>query len=1194
MNSVQQFSPNAVSQYQSPYTQQVVNSTMAQLNQNDEQQQQQLLGQAIQSGASPFGGDRAGIAAATLANQQDLANNQTVAGLQNQGYSQALGELNNQQQLQLSGTTANDWLQQGAAAQENGLGTTAQNNALSAASAQLQSGGLGQQLAQEQLNVPYEQYAQQQAYPYQNLSALEQAAGIAGGLAGGTSSTTSPSPSALSQVGGLGLTGLGLYNAGAFDSLLGDSAAADGGYDAFASSELALAAKGGAIHRDMGGNVPLPGVPNVSMSFIPQGNTPQIAHGNIPRPPQPTNISQNNPFSTQNVMQELGGMKGLGGSGFADGGVADNTDDEPDMDAPDLQYPKQKPIKTKDITGEDDMEPFPLKRVAGGATSPYLSQGGYGMNYGGFSGAGGLGGSSGFNVSSLLQLLSGLGLGGNQGGSTYSAFNPTGPNIPQINQSALSGQNTTPQNFSNPLPQISNSQPTYTPQSITNPATSQGYNQGMGGWRGFGGFGMGGMGSMGQQSSGASPSPSPTTGASIAPVAGTSLSSIPAAAGTAAPAATSPSAAKPGFVPAYPGASYGQLNGNPQLVNANGTPYTPMAVSKKGGAIGHYDDGGVTNDPTANALQGANPNLQNYYQQLSLMPQEKLQQLAIQIPPSTPQGKLVQSALQAKRMNPAQGLGGATAPMAPAAPTAGTMGLASGGIGKYATDGPVQPADGSNDAQDFLTTLASSPQTALDGGPDNQARDYSANPATGITPAQIEAQKDPDTQVDHSGDTVVVKHPSNGESIDLGIPSQKDQQFRSAEPLIAAGLGMMSGTSPFAAVNIGRGGLEGLKAYDENRTMMREEAQQQATAQNQQGELAARNKEIAQTGQYQQGQLGLRAQEIANQAKYQQGELANQAFEHQKPIPDGFGGFIIPNPKDPANPTPVNLGGPGGDATKQSVANIYNPPTDKDGNPLRGEEFLKTIPAPIAAQARLYMKGDAAPPTGFAAKPTLLAAQQAAAIADPTWTGQRYSTIQDFTKGPQTARTVQAQNVTMEHIGTLQDAINALNNGDVRQFNRLSQEVARQAGSPVPTNFNLGKTIVYDEMAKAILGANSAVSDRQAFTQNMDNGSSRAQAMGQLQEAGKYMAGQAYGLEQRYTAGSGLTNYRERFMTPAARKLIDKFYPSDGQSQGTNSQATPSIPSVPKGVPAGSMYSPSKQMWKDSGGKLYDSGGKPI
>ena len=74
----------AISQYESPYQQDVINATMAQIDQQNKIQQNQQTSNAI--GAGAFGGDRAGLASAALAGQQALATNSTLANLNNQNY----------------------------------------------------------------------------------------------------------------------------------------------------------------------------------------------------------------------------------------------------------------------------------------------------------------------------------------------------------------------------------------------------------------------------------------------------------------------------------------------------------------------------------------------------------------------------------------------------------------------------------------------------------------------------------------------------------------------------------------------------------------------------------------------------------------------------------------------------------------------------------------------------------------------------------------------------------------------------------------------------------------------------------------------------------------------------------------------------------------------------------------------------
>lgn len=288
-NGVQQFSPDAISQYQNPYTQQVVGSTEAQLNNMDQQQQQQLKGNAISSGA--FGGDRAGVASAVLSGQQDLANNQTIAGLESQGYGQAEQEFNTQQQAQLGANEANQYLDAQGAYGLGNLGNEALSTGLTGASAQLQSGALQQQLGQEALNVPYEQYEQQQAYPFQTAQYFANIAEGLGSGQGGTSSTTSPAASSSSQLGGLGLSGIG-----ALGSIFGGGGSK----------------RGGAIHRADGG-----GVPDLSVSFIP--TTQSVRGSGLPSPPKSSSSQQ--PSGADDVKNGAALGKGLGilGSLFSSG-----------------------------------------------------------------------------------------------------------------------------------------------------------------------------------------------------------------------------------------------------------------------------------------------------------------------------------------------------------------------------------------------------------------------------------------------------------------------------------------------------------------------------------------------------------------------------------------------------------------------------------------------------------------------------------------------------------------------------------------------------------------------------------------------------------------------------------------------------------------------------------------------------------
>lgn len=217
MGNAQNYGAN-VQNYMSPYTQDVVNATQSQFNNQNAQQSNQLLGQAIQSG-NAFGGDRAGVAQAALAGQQQLAQAPVIAGLENQGYTNAQNQLATQQGIGLQGAqglsgigagTAN--LGQGYAGLGTGtagLGTTLGNLGLAQGSiGQQQLGAAG---ANEQLAGQYAGLGQQGITNLTNLGQLQQQLsmpgygqlGWLGNLVEGTGSLSGGQSTTTQNAGGL-------------------------------------------------------------------------------------------------------------------------------------------------------------------------------------------------------------------------------------------------------------------------------------------------------------------------------------------------------------------------------------------------------------------------------------------------------------------------------------------------------------------------------------------------------------------------------------------------------------------------------------------------------------------------------------------------------------------------------------------------------------------------------------------------------------------------------------------------------------------------------------------------------------------------------------------------------------------------------------------------------------------------------
>jgi hypothetical protein len=199
-NAAQPITSQQINQYLSPYTQDVVNATQAQFNDQNAQAAARLTGNQISQGA--LGGNRAGVAQATLAGQQQLAQAPTIANLYNQGYQTALNTAQQQQQAGLAGAYG-----------LSSIGQAYQNAGLTGAQAQIGAGTLQQNTQQALDQALLNQWNQQQAYPFQTA---QWQAGLTGAIAPGlgTSSqgqTTAPAPNIFNQIAGLGIAGAGVF-----------------------------------------------------------------------------------------------------------------------------------------------------------------------------------------------------------------------------------------------------------------------------------------------------------------------------------------------------------------------------------------------------------------------------------------------------------------------------------------------------------------------------------------------------------------------------------------------------------------------------------------------------------------------------------------------------------------------------------------------------------------------------------------------------------------------------------------------------------------------------------------------------------------------------------------------------------------------------------------------------------------------
>jgi hypothetical protein len=175
--------PQGYQQFQSPYQQQVIDTSLAEFDRNAAVQQTGLRDQAIQAGA--YGGGREGIMQSEALRNNQLNRGQLQSGLQQEGFQNA------QQQalLQLQA--------------QQGLGTY-----------QSQLGGQQRQLNQGQLAADQEAARETAFADYTQLGLVApQLASVIGGFPAATQMQSTPPPSTTQQLLGIGIGAGGLMGA---------------------------------------------------------------------------------------------------------------------------------------------------------------------------------------------------------------------------------------------------------------------------------------------------------------------------------------------------------------------------------------------------------------------------------------------------------------------------------------------------------------------------------------------------------------------------------------------------------------------------------------------------------------------------------------------------------------------------------------------------------------------------------------------------------------------------------------------------------------------------------------------------------------------------------------------------------------------------------------------------------------------
>jgi hypothetical protein len=200
-------SPGAQQAFMSPYMQNVVDLQKQEAIRDA--QKGQLAQNLAAARQGTYGGARQLLAGTERERnlQQNLANIQATGA--QKAYEQAMQGMQFGTQAGIQGATAAS--QAGATLGQLGIGQ--QQQALDLAKAQEAFGGMGQAEQQKALDIQYQDFLQQQQNPYKQLGFMSDILrGSANLTATGGKTVYEAPPSVASQIGGLGLAGLGVYN----------------------------------------------------------------------------------------------------------------------------------------------------------------------------------------------------------------------------------------------------------------------------------------------------------------------------------------------------------------------------------------------------------------------------------------------------------------------------------------------------------------------------------------------------------------------------------------------------------------------------------------------------------------------------------------------------------------------------------------------------------------------------------------------------------------------------------------------------------------------------------------------------------------------------------------------------------------------------------------------------------------------
>lgn len=387
--------------------------------------------------------------------------------------------------------------------------------------------------------------------------------------------------------------------------------------------------------------------------------------------------------------------------------------------------------------------------------------------------------------------------------------------------------------------------------------------------------------------------------------------------------------------------------------------------------------------------------------------------------------------------------------------------------------------------------------------------------------------------------------------------------------LAMAGFGIAGGASPYAGINIGRGAVEGLQAYQaeqKQKLTFEQEAKKLAQQADQFQKSLAQQKELHMAiTPYQQQELALKQRQQAL-AELQPVTVTDAIGMPHSMVKDPRTGQLIPyeqavrqNGLLPSQPGASPSAGQTQPAKFQNVAWQVEPGMEYLAQPTADEipktanpDVLNGIDPGLAARVRAVDEGRMPLPTGAAQRmPQNIALMELLARYDPGFTAQDYAsklaTRKDFTAGP-TSKNITALNTVMQHVKELDGAAGDLDNWKSASLgpltgsaNALTQWYRSNEQDPRLTRFNTAANAVANELERAFRGSTTAISGIEEWRKGLNPAMSPEQWQAARGTLMKLIGGRLEALADQYNRGMGTMKDPMMMLSPEAGKAYKEL-----------------------------------------------------